>query len=353
MGFLGNVIGGKQKYDTTFSVKNPHLQQQIDALMNDYDSYKPQNDLNLEDYISQYTGDNENAKIRTGQEISNLDRYYDGGVERQLAGLRAGRRSAVLDAAQRSQALALRGRDLARLGGDAGPSSFDKRLALGQMNGIETQAALDNATQERGDAMYLNDAMVNLTGRRQGLADALAGRALMPANSRMNYLNANSGAVGNLTALDQANKFYGLEKRSRGGVADFFDAADQGIMNVLAGIGSAYSGGQRVNLDEQSNPNAGGGGGGQLQMSRSGSMTRGGYQPDAYYAPDIGMAAYPSRDYYDYPQGYGGGYGGGYGVGAGYDAYGGYGYGGGDLYGEESARGRTTAASRNPLEMLA
>lgn len=265
MGFIGGALRafqGDPTFNTIHNVKNADLQKQIDASLTGFQTLKDSSDASLSDYISKYLAGGADAASRTGQEIGSVDRYYNGEVDNALAGMRTQRQTAVLSAADRAQKASLAGVHGSMLANDGGGSSYDSRLALKNYTDISTNAALDNANQQKGDYMFsLQQQQANL-GRRQSLADALTARTLVPSQLRNQQFGQQLGYLGSIENMDQANNFYGLQQHKTGldKWAAFGDAADQGIMNAasiagsvmgMGGMGGGAPGG-----------GAGGGGGG-------------------------------------------------------------------------------------------
>lgn len=225
IGGVGGLFGDKGKTETTRNVKNPGIQKEIDALLGDYGTVKSSGDQALSEYITNYLAGYPAAKTRTGQEIGNMDRYYNGQAENDLAQLRSNRTKALMAATDRASKYAIASQNRSRIGGQGGGSSYDTRQLMRSMDDIATQAAMDEAAQARGDWGYMEGQRFGLTGKRQGLADALAGYGLVPEGVRRQMYKENMGYLGGVTNLDQANNFYGLEyKPSKseqiGGVVD-------------------------------------------------------------------------------------------------------------------------------------
>lgn len=213
MAGLDKAFGTSKNPKTIYNVKNPEIQTRLGTSIKDYDTVKSSGASALGDYITEYFSNDPAARTRTGQEISNLDRYFDGGAAGELAGLRSSRAAAVQSAADRAAEYALANVSRSRAMGEGGPSSWDKRLALKSTGDIFTQAAIDNALQERNDWDFLERSRLSTTGQRTALDDALAGRSLVPEMARRKMFGEDLGFLNQLMAIDQGNKFYGLKNR--------------------------------------------------------------------------------------------------------------------------------------------
>lgn len=211
MSVLDQYAGLAEDPTTISSVKNKALKVATDNALNDYNTTRTATNSALGDYISKYMSGTPAAATRTGGEISNIDRYFNGGADTELANLRTNRATAVNNAADLGAKYALANISRSRAAGEGGPSSFDTRMALRNIGDIRTQAAVDNASQARSDWDYLDRNRLALTGQRTNLADMLAGRSLVPAAAQRNALGQNLGLLSQIGQIDQANTFYGLK----------------------------------------------------------------------------------------------------------------------------------------------
>jgi len=186
-GALG-IFQSDPTFKTLQNVKDPWYQSYLTGAGSDLNAARGTQASALKDYITKYLAGEPAAQARTGQEIGNIDRYYNGDVQSELAGLRAQRGLAVTNAANLAQRYALANQNRSLVGNEGGGSSYDRRLAFRNMGDIQTQAALDAANQSRNDYGYLENARLGLTGRRQQMANDLAGYGLVPENVRMQML---------------------------------------------------------------------------------------------------------------------------------------------------------------------
>jgi len=229
MAGLDKMFGSGDDPSTISNVKNPAIAARVNGALVGYDQASKRGQSGLADYISSYFAGEPAAQRRGTQEVSNLDRYFDGGAERELAGLRLSRSNAVSDAANRAADYALANVSRSRAAGEGGPSSYDRRLLQRGVGDILTQAAVDNAVQERGDWDLLEGRRLGLTGERNRLADTLAARSLMPAAMSRRETGADLDLLGKILNLEQANTFYGLENNPGIGesfVGDYGSAMD-------------------------------------------------------------------------------------------------------------------------------
>lgn len=238
-GFIGGAIDSfsGNNVNVTSKTKNKDLQKQIDAALASYSDVKGAGDAALSDYIAKYLGQAKDSSVRSQQEIGTEDQFYNGQMAGQLAQLRASRTKALTNAANRSSSYALANSNRSRLNDEGGGSSYNTRLLARNVQDIQTSAAVDESNQERSDLGYVTGNQLALTGKRNEIANAEAGYGLVPQQVRAQMYQQNLGQLGSLGQLDQMNKFYGL-KQDRSPWANFFDAADQGIMNGVSIAGS-------------------------------------------------------------------------------------------------------------------
>lgn len=226
--------------------KNPELQQKIDLLSGDFGTTRDRGNKALSEWTAEFLS--KDPRYRQ-QETGTINRYYDGSMDRILAGLRATRANALRTAGDRALAYATRDRSGAMLGGlGGGDSSYLRRVGLRQAGDIENNIALDMTGQERADLANLEAQRLGLIGARTNILS----RAMEPAWVNQRYLGANIGLLGGIQGLDATNKFYGL-KQERNPWAAGFDAADTGIMNAASTYGSIMGGGGSVKPTEYPN----------------------------------------------------------------------------------------------------
>jgi hypothetical protein len=241
-GFIGGAIRSFSSSDPSVvkKVKSPGLQTALDNSLQDYKSLRTQGNEALGDYISKYLSNVNNYDKWSSQEIGTASDFFNGNVSNRLAQLRASRQQAVNNAATVAGDQALRNVNGSMLTGEGGPSSYDKRLAIGALAPIKAAAAVDNANQERQDYGFVLSGQQDAAGKRMALANADAASGLVPQQAGRSMFGQNLGFLGNMLQADQLNHFYGLKQPSNPW-ADFADSADQGIMNA-ASIVSSVSG---------------------------------------------------------------------------------------------------------------
>lgn len=192
-------------------VKNPELEKLINQGFSDYGGIRGSGQAAFDKYYADWMAGAGDASRRTAEEVGNVDRFYNGGVESDLINLRARRAKALNDAAELASLRAIRGQNQSRILGSGTPSSYDLRQRMRYLGDIGVQNALDQSGQERADWDYLMNQRLGLAGRRQAMVDANTGRALTPEAVRRQFYGQNLGFLGNLGELDRANTFYGLK----------------------------------------------------------------------------------------------------------------------------------------------
>ena len=268
---------GSDDVNTIREVRDPLLASRLEGLWTDYDrdSRQARRDIGA---FSRDWRDTYAATLP--QEQAAVGGYYDGSIERALAGLRARRSAAVTAAGDRALQEVARGGKLGILGGGQGTgSSYLQRLGLSNASDILIRNALDASNAERGDFDAIERARINLLGRRLDLQK----NQLMPYNVRTADLARRLGNAGSLGQLGSAAYFTGLENDK-----NFFDRMGDSSAAIWNMAGSVYGGGAG---------NVGGG------PSTQVPQVSGGYQPPPQaYNPNY--AANPA--YGSWTSGYGG-----------------------------------------------
>lgn len=260
---------------TTSLVKNRNINRLNNGLLDQYGSVQSGASGALNDYIRKYLANTKAAEAQTGQESAVLDKFYNGDMANTLAGLRAKRASAINNAADVGVQQALRsvaGNSVAEQGG---PSSYERRLAIGAATPIRVNAAVDQANQERSDLDYMTGNQINLAGGRTRMADALASRAFGPTQAGEAMVSGEAGSLSPLIGFDQANKFYGIQQKP--GLLDrmqqetqFLQGLQSIMKNQYGTASEAYGGWAGGGMG------GGGGGGGMGSMMGGMGMRRGG-----------------------------------------------------------------------------
>lgn len=240
MSSIGNVLGaiggGGGSYSGVDVVKNPRIQNLIQGDIGQLGTLQSQNQKSLSQFITEYLGNLPQARTYTGQEVSGINQFYNGGMASQLAGLRSTYGTAVNNAADVAAQQAIRNVDASRLGEGGGPSSYDTRLMISSLAPIRTGTAVDLANQQRSDLGYITQNQLGLTGQRTALDTALAGYGLVPNQARTANFMSNIGALQGLTSLDQANNQYGVKY-----TPDTLETVGSSLSGFMTGLGSDAS----------------------------------------------------------------------------------------------------------------
>lgn len=212
---MSSILGlfkGDDSFNTLHNVKNPAINRANTALLGDWNAGRTSSANSLADYISQYIAGTPAAAARTGQETGNIDQYFNGGIDSQLAGLRTRTSRDVMDAANQAGQEAIRASSGNRLGDQGTGGSYATRQLMGALMPIRTQAALQNDQAARADWGYSQAAKLGLTGARTQLADQLSQRALVPDQMRQALLKSQESGLSGIEGIDTANNFYGVQK---------------------------------------------------------------------------------------------------------------------------------------------
>lgn len=242
MGGIARAVGGPPSYSTVSSVKNPAIQAGITSLLSNYRGAANDENTSLSKYISDYMANQPAAAANTSSEVGAIGQFYNGSMANQLAQLRAQRSQAVNAAADVASQQAIAAQNRSRVAGQGSGSSYDARMTMANLTPIRVQAALDNANQERSDLGYVTGQQLSLAGKRNDLmaAQAAASSGLVPQQARMAALQQQGQQLGQITNLDQANNFYGLQAAPNV-PADILDSFDTGILNAASIYGSMGS----------------------------------------------------------------------------------------------------------------
>jgi hypothetical protein len=284
------------KTQTTRNIKNTELAKLINQGIGDYGNIRQSGMDAFDQYYKDFMAGNAGANARSGQEVGVLDRYYNGGVENDLMGLRNRRDAATMNAAELASQRAIRGLNSSRLLGSGTPSSYDRRMATRYLGDIGVQQALDRTGPERADYSWLQGQQLGLGGRRQAMIDANTGRVLVPEGIRRQFYGQDLGFLGNLGEQDRANTFYGLKYKPstaeeigtalQNSINTMTDLYSMGMLGGAGGSKNAFAGGGAAK------PGGGGGGGGidiqaliQQYLQSQGGGGRGGYS-----SPQIGQS---------------------------------------------------------------
>lgn len=277
---MGGFTGLFDRPDPTVAslTKNPRLRPGINATIGDWSAARSATQGGLGDYIRNYLSGNADATKAATQETAPISSFYNGNMASQLAALRAGRTSAVNNAADVGVQQALRSVDQSRVGEQGGGGSYDRRLAIGAVTPIRTQAALDNANQQRADLDYLTGNQIALTGARTGIADKLAARSLTPGQASFSALGSETGGMSPIIGNDQANTYYGIQQKP--GLLDRMQQETQFLQGLQSIMKNQYGTASEAVGGWAGMGGSGGGGGGGMSSMMGGmggmGMRRGG-----------------------------------------------------------------------------
>src|SRR6185295_6511179 len=139
IGSMVDAFGGPPDINVLSKVKWPALQKQIEGGLTQYGDIQKQGQTALSDFIKNYLAGTSAATAQTGQEVSALDRFYNGGVQQDLAGMRAAQEKARNEAVNvgAQQALKYYNQGAVTRGG---MGSYDQRLLAGMLMPMRAQA---------------------------------------------------------------------------------------------------------------------------------------------------------------------------------------------------------------------
>lgn len=240
MSSLITAFSGTPDIKTVDNVKSGAIQGQIDSSLSGLSALNAAGKNALADFTKNYTANNAAAGAETANEVGSVNRYYNGDVENALAGMRAQRKSAVLNAAKLAQDRALAGIHGNMLTSPAGGSSYDSRLGMNSFADIASGAALDNANQTSQDYRTLLAGQAANLGKSNSLLDANAQRSLVPYQAQSQIFGNGLSALGQIQGMNNNNNMYGL-KQDRNQAADIVGALGS-TANQLASAYTAFSG---------------------------------------------------------------------------------------------------------------
>lgn len=210
----GYDMANPTQYDLNRKILDPAVAARLQQLYGQWTKAQAAGQTGLADFISKYMANQGQAARNTAQEQAAIEQFYNGGMAGQLAQLRAGRTAAIMNAARVASQQALRGVSGAQMGEQGAGGSYAGRMALGALLPIQTQAALDSQNQERSDIGYLTGQQLGLQGQRTALGTAQAGYPYAPAQWRSQQLASDTGALGQLGQISNANTMYYLTRKA-------------------------------------------------------------------------------------------------------------------------------------------
>jgi hypothetical protein len=218
-GMIGSGLtsfSGDPKFRTLTNVKSPAAQQRIKGLYGEYDSSVGANKDALSEYIQNFLSGQKTAESNTAGEVAPLNRLYGGGVETDLANLRAGRTAAINKAATTAGEMALARANRSVVGADGSGSSYRDRLLMSATQPYAVQAAADEAQQARQDYGDVIGQQFAMAGRRQAMEDQLIQRGLTPAAAKQAALSSDTAGLQGILGLENANNIYGVQQKTTG-----------------------------------------------------------------------------------------------------------------------------------------
>lgn len=237
MGAVGGILDAVDppKYSLQEIIRLPEFEPLLRQLREQYGGFANQQDSAYRRFATQFGRED---PLRRDQEIGSIDSYFNGGIESRLAGLRGNENNLFNAALERGLGGIDRGLGASAVAGVYSPrSSYGQRIRDRARTDMLTQNALRQAGQERADFSALENARMGLIGRRSDIS----ARSLMPTNIRAAQLGNQTNLLSGIQGATLANRFQGVKKK-RNQWADIMDSVDQGILNVVAAIGSFYGG---------------------------------------------------------------------------------------------------------------
>lgn len=230
---IAQLAGSTGNYSLTDLVKNQPIQSGIDSAISQYNSTTANDSTDLNTFIKNYLAGNRAATKDTAQETSAIDRYYNGDVDQALSNLRANQLQLGNQAVNFGIA-SNRGNVNRSLvsGGGGGDNSYDNRIGIntGANLNLANETAVNN--QARADYNQVLQGQLGLVGQRTNLANALAGRALVPAQTGQAMLGSE---ISNLTGIENANNNNNMFG------AKYNPTTLESVGSLIGGLGAAYS----------------------------------------------------------------------------------------------------------------
>lgn len=283
-GIISGVWGGSG-YHPIQKTRDPALASALSNAYTDWYSGRNRSLGALNAFSRDWATAHHNAQANLPQEQAAIGGYYDGTVERALAGMRAQASAAERAAGDQSKSEFWAGLKGQSLGGPVS-SSYYARAAMPALARINTSAAINDAARTRSDFDAIERARMNLLGRRSDLENQVAMGDLVPSQMRQQYLTGSLANLGALGGLGEQAYYRGLEKNRN--AADAAGAASGAIWNMA---GSVYGGGAGNFGRQNQAPPPGGYGGGYNPNYASnpgyGSWTQG-YQGQPYMSVPTG-----------------------------------------------------------------
>lgn len=206
-----NAVPG-DPFKVVSDTKSTDIDARLKSLLADFDALRTSGQSGASEYQRLIKDSHPRASGYADADIAAIDRIMGGGLQGELAALRAKRKSAVQAATGRALGDVNRMLSVERMGRGGGRSGYLDRLALDKSNEVHTQAALDDAAAERADLDSLTRSRLGLLGGRQEILDRLAGRSVLPSQSQSQLFTQLASLLGLLNNTNQSNTFYGVGK---------------------------------------------------------------------------------------------------------------------------------------------
>lgn len=212
-------------FSTIRNTKSPEQEARIGQVAGDFDAARTTTGNALAEFTKKFLGNTPAAERNVAQENAVVEGYYSGDVGNTLAALRARRAAAVEAAGNRALDYERRNRNVTQLMSGGTGSSYLDRLGIKAATDQRTKEAVEQAELERKDFDYVQSGKLGLRGARTTALDALANRALVPADATNRALSELLQRLESVGRLDLANTFYGIQKpydpNTEGYISDF------------------------------------------------------------------------------------------------------------------------------------
>jgi len=212
MSYMDSLIGSGGKPKTISNVLNKDIASRNKTLLSDWTTTRNTGMEGLNQYVTDFYAGQPSAKARSGQEVGNMDRYFDGGASAELAGMRNRAYENAVGAGDLASKFLLRNYKSGAATQEGMPSStYFARAVMPSLMDVQSGAALARDAAERSDWGNLEAQRLALTGRRTGVEDQLLGRSMMPYMANNQLLGSNASLLAQLGNIDTGNTMYGLK----------------------------------------------------------------------------------------------------------------------------------------------
>lgn len=254
-GIMRTLVSDKPDLEVQRLIRDPQME---DLWRTGFDQYyrdSTQSNRNLRNFSRLFQRNYPGIRDR---ELGSISRYYDGGIESELAALRGNENNLFNAALERGLGGLDRGFGASAVAGGYSPrSSYGQRIREGARTDLMLQNALRQSGQERSDFSNLEAAKLGLLGRTIPIMQA----SLIPSQLK----SANYGRLAGMRAQQLATDpgMYNVWRR-RGDMeraADIMDSLAEGAykgLNAFMSFGGLGGGGGMGGMSGM----MGGGGGG-------------------------------------------------------------------------------------------